>query len=101
MALRASACMLASFFFEWFVLQVIRLFTGPTRKVEEDVNGKVVVITGANGGLGKFSATELVRRGAKIVMGCRNMSEGKKALEEIRLSTGSDALVCYHGIIIS
>lgn len=49
-----------------------------------DLTGKVVIVTGANVGLGFESAKEFGRKGAKTIMACRNPEKGKKALEEIK-----------------
>jgi NAD(P)-dependent dehydrogenase (short-subunit alcohol dehydrogenase family) len=48
------------------------------------MQGKTVLITGANQGIGKASALELARRGAKVVLVSRNEAKGKAALEEVR-----------------
>lgn len=48
-----------------------------------DLTGKVVVITGANSGLGFESAKELARNGATVVMTVRNMEKGERARAEI------------------
>jgi NAD(P)-dependent dehydrogenase (short-subunit alcohol dehydrogenase family) len=44
----------------------------------------LVVITGGNVGLGYEAARDLAKRGAKVVIGCRNEEAGKQAEEEIR-----------------
>ena len=44
---------------------------------------KVVVITGANSGIGKVTATALAKMGSKIVMVCRNLERAKVAQNEI------------------
>lgn len=56
------------------------------------IDGKVVVITGANTGLGKANALDLARRGGKIYMACRSEERGLAALNEIKLLSGNDNL---------
>ncbi len=52
----------------------------------------VVVVTGANSGLG-FEATEtFARKGATVVMACRSTDRAEDAAAEIRGSAGSDGL---------
>src|SRR5690349_24256028 len=45
--------------------------------------GKVVLITGANAGLGFATARALAHQGAKIVMICRDAERGRTAMAEI------------------
>jgi NAD(P)-dependent dehydrogenase (short-subunit alcohol dehydrogenase family) len=45
--------------------------------------GRVVIITGANGGLGAVTARELARAGAKVVMAVRNTAKGAAAAEQM------------------
>jgi NAD(P)-dependent dehydrogenase (short-subunit alcohol dehydrogenase family) len=49
-----------------------------------DLTGKVVVITGANSGIGKEAAVELARLGATVVMTARSELRGGTALAEVR-----------------
>jgi len=54
------------------------------------INGKVVIITGANTGLGKANAIDLAKRGGKIYIACRDKSRGEAALKEIKQDSGSE-----------
>ena len=51
-----------------------------------NLTGKVVIITGANSGLGLESTKALASKGATAVMACRNMSKAEKAKAEILAS---------------
>ena len=48
------------------------------------LDGKVAVVTGANSGLGYYTALELVRKGATVVMACRSQDKGDAAIREIK-----------------
>jgi NAD(P)-dependent dehydrogenase (short-subunit alcohol dehydrogenase family) len=54
------------------------------------MHGKVVVITGANSGIGKETAVALAGMGATTVLACRNPAKAESAAADIRTSTGSD-----------
>jgi NAD(P)-dependent dehydrogenase (short-subunit alcohol dehydrogenase family) len=54
------------------------------------MQGKVVVVTGSNVGIGKETAAGLARLGATTVLACRNESKAEAAAIDIRRSTGND-----------
>jgi NAD(P)-dependent dehydrogenase (short-subunit alcohol dehydrogenase family) len=47
------------------------------------VDGKTVILTGANTGIGRQTTLELARRGAHVVMACRSPERGEAARAEI------------------
>ncbi|KAI1902117.1 hypothetical protein AGOR_G00041410 [Albula goreensis] len=49
----------------------------------ERIDGKTVLITGANTGIGKETARDLAKRGARIIMACRDMGKAEAAQKEI------------------
>lgn len=48
-----------------------------------DLSNKTILITGANSGLGFYSAKQLAYRGAHILMACRNLKTAEFAKQEI------------------
>lgn len=53
------------------------------------MKNKLVVITGANAGIGKETTTRLAKLDAQIVMVCRNEKKGKNTQQEISELTGN------------
>ncbi|CAG2117014.1 unnamed protein product, partial [Medioppia subpectinata] len=51
---------------------------------ERRLDGHVVVITGANQGIGKETAYHLSLRGAKIIIGCRDEKRAENAIKDIK-----------------
>lgn len=53
------------------------------------LQNKIVIITGANSGIGKAAAIQIARAGATVVIACRNVERGAQALEDVRAVSGS------------
>lgn len=47
------------------------------------MTGNVVIVTGANSGIGFETALKLARRGAKVILACRDEKKGKEAADRI------------------
>ena len=49
-----------------------------------DQTGRVVIVTGANSGIGRVAARELARAGADVTLACRSEDKAQEALSAIR-----------------
>ncbi len=57
-----------------------------------DQHGRIALITGANSGLGLETARALQRKGATVVMACRNLRKGEEAKQQLLLDNEGGAL---------
>lgn len=62
---------------------------GPRCQSNKQLEGKTIVITGGNTGIGKETAVDLAARGAKVIIGCRNLEKGQAAVQEIQTRSGN------------
>ncbi|XP_002735885.1 retinol dehydrogenase 13-like [Saccoglossus kowalevskii] len=68
-------------------------FKGGVCKSNARLDDKTVLITGANTGIGKETARDMARRGARVIMACRDLDKANKAADEIKQETGNENIV--------
>jgi len=61
--------------------------------IEQDLVGKVIVVTGANSGIGFEASKNFARRGAEVVMVGRDETRMLAAVKQIEAGTGSNKIV--------
>lgn len=54
------------------------VFTRGVCKSKNRMDGKTVIVTGCTSGIGKETAKDLAKRGARIIVACRNMDSANK-----------------------
>lgn len=64
--------------------------------MEKVCTGQVIVVTGANSGIGYQTAKGLAEKGATVVMVVRNMDKGEVAMADIKKATGSESVYLMH-----
>ena len=57
------------------------------------IEGKTVIVTGANSGLGFEISKVALIKGARVIMCCRNLERANKAKEQLIKETGKDNIV--------
>ena len=60
------------------------------------LNGKVVIVTGGNVGLGAEAAMDFAKRGATVILACRSWENTKDTLQRIRTKSGNNDVHYLH-----
>ncbi|PSN38582.1 Retinol dehydrogenase 14 [Blattella germanica] len=87
----------------WIVVSVItvtliglKLYTRITLGIctsTRRLDGKTVIVTGANTGIGKETAHDLAQRGARVILACRDLKRAQEACDGIIAATGNKNVV--------
>lgn len=61
-----------------------------------DLTNKLFIVTGANTGIGKVTAKELARAGARVILACRSEAKTQPVLDEIRREVANAKVEFIH-----
>ncbi|XP_077999518.1 retinol dehydrogenase 12-like isoform X2 [Glandiceps talaboti] len=76
------------------VLYLLRkYFRGGVCTSTARLDGKTIIVTGANTGIGKETARDLAKRGARVILACRDLQKAHKALCDIKTDTGNKNVI--------
>ncbi|XP_049880792.1 retinol dehydrogenase 14 [Pectinophora gossypiella] len=77
----------------FLAIRVYAQYTCGRFREKTRMDGKTVIVTGCTSGIGKETARELAKRGARVIMACRNLEAAEKVKDEIIDSTKNTKVV--------
>ncbi|XP_046462706.1 retinol dehydrogenase 14-like [Daphnia pulex] len=75
------------------VLKARLVLTMGVCRSRNKLTGKTVIITGGNSGIGKETAIDLAKRGARVILACRDLKRADDARDDIIRESGNNNVV--------
>lgn len=89
----AELLLLLGIFLGLYVLIYYNFIRGRQCRSDASLRGKTVIVTGANVGIGKMTALDMAKRGARVILACRGKETGEAAAHDIRTLSGNNQVL--------
>ncbi|XP_078081035.1 dehydrogenase/reductase SDR family member 13-like [Mustelus asterias] len=76
-----------------YILTYYNFLKGARCRSDTCLRGKTVIVTGGNAGIGKETALDMARRGARVILACRNKERAEAAVFDIRKKSGNNQVI--------
>lgn len=76
-----------------YVFIYYTVFRGSRCTSQAKLHGKTAIVTGSNTGIGKATALELAKRGARVILACRSRERAEPAVFDIRRESGNNQVL--------
>ncbi|KAG7222460.1 hypothetical protein INR49_016229 [Caranx melampygus] len=77
----------------FYVIVYYGLFRGARCSSPVTLEGKTAIVTGSNTGIGKTTALDLAKRGARVILACRDKGRAEAAAFDVRRESGNNQVV--------
>lgn len=68
---------------------------------EKDLTGQVIIVTGANSGIGLETSRQLIKQNATVILACRNESRANVAIDDITTQTKDKSRAVFLSLDLS